>query len=158
MATVDGTTTPADIHGVVQGNGGASDRLAGGAGNDRLEGHAANNSYYGGAGNDTFIISGKFAESSGAHQGASRAFGDQFAYIADFGSAGGWSSSNNDFIALIGWGAGSTLTLNGPAGTGTNGSAVYYYTITDGVTGHQFNIEINSLNGKALGAGDYAFY
>ncbi|MEH3038225.1 MAG: hypothetical protein PGN23_17290 [Sphingomonas adhaesiva] len=158
MATVDKTPTQPDIHGVVQGNGGTTDNLAGGAGNDRLEGHAANNSYYGGAGNDTFIISGKFAESSGAHEGASRAFGDQFAFVTDFGGAGGWSASNNDFIALIGWGAGSTLTLNGPAGDGANGAKVYYYTITDGVTGNVFNMEINSLNGKELGKGDYAFY
>lgn len=158
MATVDGTTTSADIHGVVQGDGGG-DRLAGGAGNDRLEGHSATNSYYGGAGNDTFIISGKFAESAGAHQGASRAIGDQFAFVTDFGGAGGWSASNNDFIALIGWGAGSTIALNGAPGvSGNNGAKIYYYTITDGVTGHVFNMEINSLNGKALGQGDYAFY
>ncbi len=50
MATVDGVAVKPDSHGVVQGNGGDIDKMAGGSGNDTLEGHADFNQYYGGAG------------------------------------------------------------------------------------------------------------
>lgn len=158
MARVDGNNQGADSHGVVQGNGGASDRLStsGGSGKDTLEGHAAFNQYYGGEGSDTFILSAKF--SAQAHQGASTAFADQYAYIADFQGAGGYSATNNDFLAFSGFGAGTHLDLVHTGVSGTPGAALYYYTITDGVTGAVVNFEINSVNGRALGAGDYAFY
>ncbi len=156
MATVDGLSTFVDANGIVQGDGGASDKIAGGAGNDRLEGHSAFTQYYGGAGSDTFILGAKFADL--AHQGASTVFADQFAYVADFQGAGGWSATNNDFLALSGFGAGSHLDLVHTGVSGSTGATLYYYTITDGVTGHVVNFEINSTNGHALAAGDYAFY
>ncbi len=169
MSMVDGTTTGADAHGVVQGNGGASDRMSnsgdGGmstfvasssAGKDTLEGHSSFNQYYGGDGSDTFILGAKFAAT--AHQGASTTFADQFAYIADFQGAGGYSATNNDFLALSGFGSGSHIDLVHTGTSGTAGAMLYYYTITDGVSGAVVNFEINSTNGHALGAGDYAFY
>ncbi len=156
MATVDGVTVAADVHGVVQGDGGAVDKMAGGAGKDTLEGHAAFNQYFGGAGSDTFVVSAKFAGL--AHEGASLAFADQYAYMADFQGAGGYSSGDNDFIALSGFGAGSHLDLAHVGTSGTSGATLYYYTITDGVTGDVTNFVINSVNGHGLAAGDYAFY
>ena len=156
--TVDGTKTAADAHGVIQGNGGAIDKIAGAAGGDRLEGHAAFNQYYGGAGNDTFIISHQMAVRAGAHEGASTKFADEFAYITDFGGAGGWTSTNNDFVAFTGFSAGSTLTLVSDHASGKAGAHLLQYTITDAASGDVFNVLINSVNGKALGKGDYAFY
>jgi len=156
MATVDGVTVAADVHGVVQGDGGAVDKMAGGAGKDILEGHAAFNQYYGGAGSDTFVISAKFSDQ--AHQGVSLAFADQYAYVADFQGAGGWSATNNDFLAFSGFGAGSHIDLTHTGASGTSGATLYYYTITDGVSGAVVNFVINSLNGNALTASDYAFY
>lgn len=155
MATVDGVLTAPDSHGVIQGNGGEQDRLAGGSGNDRLQGHAAVNQYYGGAGNDTFIFSHKFAIESGAHQGQSLAAGDQYAYVTDFAGAG---QAGGDFITFSGkeWDA-SSLTLQQTGTSGTPGAALYYYTIAD-TDGHVFNFAVNSLSGKALGAGDFNFY
>ncbi len=158
LGLVDGKKTAADSHGVTQGNGGAIDKIAGTTGTDRLEGHAAFNQYYGGAGNDTFIISHTMAVKANAHVGASTKFSDQLAYIADFGGAGGWSATNNDFVALTGFSAGSTLTLVGDRASGTTGAHLYQYAVTDAATGDVFNILINSVNGKALGKGDYAFY
>ncbi|MEH3047602.1 hypothetical protein [Sphingomonas adhaesiva] len=156
-ATVDGQATGTDAYGIVQGDGGAVDKMSGTSGNDRLEGHAAFNQYYGGAGNDTFIISYKFAVESGAHQGASTAFGDQYAYITDFGGASTWSATGNDFVAFSGFGAGATLTLSHEGTSGTSGAKLYYYTITTAAN-EVFNVLINSVNGKALATGDYAFY
>lgn len=157
VGTVDGTKTAADTYGITQGDGGSSDRIAGTSGNDRLEGHAAFNQYYGGAGNDTFIISYSQAVAAGAHEGVSTKLADQFAFITDFQGAGGWSATNNDFVAFSGFGAGATLTLTHEGISGNTGAKIYYYAVSTAL-GETFNIEINSLSGKALGAGDYAFY
>lgn len=161
MATVDGVVTAPSAQGIIQGNGGAEDRLAGGSGNDQLQGQAAFNQYYGGAGNDTFILSAKFAELAGAHQGQSLDFTDQFAYITDFQGAG---VSGGDFIrfqgGLVGgtnvtWDA-SSLTLEHTGATSASGT-LYYYSVAD-TAGHTFNFIINSVNHNALGAGDFNFY
>lgn len=153
MATVDGVTKAPDARGVIQGDGGAVDKMAGGSGNDILKGHATFNQYFGGAGNDTFVISDKFAIQSGAHDGQSTAFGDQYAYITDFQGAG---VTGGDFIALEGFVAG-TLNLEKTGTSGTSGAFLYYYSVQD-ATGHTFNFLVNSLNGNALGAGDFNFY
>lgn len=162
MATVDGSVVAPDKQGVIQGNGGDVDKMAGGAGNDKLEGHAEYNQYYGGAGNDTFILAAKFGQTTDA---PSTVFADQASYITDFQGANGTGSTNpangtgdHDFIALTGFGEGSTLTLDHIGKSGTSGATLYYYNIFDTHTGKYYNFEINSLNGKGLGAGDYAFY
>ena len=154
---VDGQSTAVDSYGITQGDGGDKDLIAGTAGNDRLQGAAAFNQSYGGAGNDTFIISYAAAVASGAHQGVSTAFTDQFAYVADFQGAGAWSATSNDFIAFSGFGAGATLSLTQEGTSGSTGAKLFYYAVTT-AGGETFNIEINSLTGKALAAGDYAFY
>ncbi len=153
MPTVDGVTVAPDAHGVIQGDGGAVDKLTGGSGNDKLEGHAAFNQYYGGAGDDTFILSAHFAESSGAAQGQSTAFADQYAYITDFAGAG---VDGGDFLSLQGFAAGS-LTLEHVGTSGTSGATLYYYSVVDAATGHTFNFMVNSLNGNALGAHDFNY-
>lgn len=156
-ASVDGQATTADTYGIVQGDGGSVDKIAGTSGNDRLQGHAAFNQYYGGAGNDTFIISYDWAVKSGAVEGASTNFNDQFAYITDFGGAGGWAATSNDFVAFTGFGAGATLDFVSSRDSGTAGAKLVQYNVTT-ATGEVYNVLINSLNGKVLAQGDYAFY
>lgn len=153
MATVDGAVVAPDAYGIIQGNGGDSDRIAGGAGNDKLQGHAAFNQYYGGAGNDTFILMNKWAVASGAHEGQSTVFTDQFAYITDFQGAG---EVGGDFISLSGFQAG-TLQLERVGVSGTSGAMLYYYSVQN-AEGQTYNFLVNSLTGKELGAGDFNFY
>ena len=154
-----GTPVTLDPYGIAHGDGGAKDTLSGTTGGDKLQGAATFNQYYGSAGNDTFIISAKTTNL--AHEGATTTFTDQAFYITDYGGAGGWSSSNNDFIAFSGFGAGTHIDL---VKTSLNHSVnapnavLCYYTITDGVTGDVHNFMVNSTNGHVLGAGDFAFY
>jgi hypothetical protein len=109
----------------------------------------------GGAGSDTFILAAKFGQQESA---PTTAFDKQAAYIADFQSAGANSlTADHDFIAFSGFGAGSTLTLDHKGTSGTNGVVLYYYNIFDTHIGHYYDFDFNSLNGKALGAGDYSF-
>lgn len=149
-----------DANGVIHGDGGPVDRMAGGAGGDRLEGRGGFNQYYGARGDDTFILNADFI--GNAHLGASRNFEDQYAFITDFNgaqSAGG--TGEHDFIALSNFGVGSHIDLVRESKSGTinaPAAVLYYYTVTDGITGAVHNIEVNSVNGKALGAGDFAFY
>lgn len=152
-ARVDGIPTPPDARGVVQGNGGAVDRISGGSGKDALQGHAAFNQYFGGSGDDGFIISDRFAVAAGAHDGASTKYSDQFAVIFDFEGAG---MVGGDFIALTGFTPGS-LHLLGSSASSTPGANTYYYSVSDN-SGHTFNLMVNSLDGKALAAGDFSFY
>lgn len=157
---VDGVVTQSDVYGTIQGNGGAVDKMAGAAGNDTLLGHAAFNQYYGGEGSDTFIVSAAFALEG--KDGASKAYGDQFAFITDFQGAGGYSATNNDFVAFTGFGANAVLTEVGTGASGTSSVAkLYYYTIswTDSSNiSHVTNIALNSVNGEKLSSNDYAFY
>ncbi|TVV69971.1 hypothetical protein [Sphingomonas solaris] len=149
---VDGVTASPDQYGIIQGNGGAVDKLAGSSSNDMLQGHAAFNQYYGGAGDDTFKLVAKFANAEGTHQGVSTVFADQFAYITDFQGAG---VSGGDFVNFTGFDA-SSLELTKVGGTNASGT-MYYYNVTD-LQGHVFNFQVNSVNGAALGAGDFGFY
>jgi len=154
-----GTPVTLDPNGIAHGDGGASDKLSGTTGSDKLQGADTFNQYYGSAGNDTFIISAKTTNL--AHEGASKTFTDQAFYVADFGGAGGWADSNNDFIAFSGFGVGSHIDLVSSKANGSvNAPAalLLYYTITDGVTGEVHNFMLNSTNGKVLGAGDFNFY
>ena len=150
---VDGVPTAPDVHGNIQGDGGAVDKLAGTSSKDILQGNAAFNQYYGGGGEDTFKIVANSAVNAGAHDGASKAFGDQFAYISDFQGAG---QNGGDFIALVGFCA-ESLQMTGTGTSGTPGAALYYYSVSD-YHGNTFNFMVNSLDGHALCAGDFAFY
>ncbi|HZU62892.1 MAG TPA: hypothetical protein VFF98_04355 [Novosphingobium sp.] len=155
MATVNGVTVAADTWGVVVGTGNG-DHISGGSGNDTLEGTGGNDIYYGGAGNDTFIITASsLAASSGTTDNI-----NALAVIFDFQGAGTWTSTNNDFLALTGFGAGSTLTFDHYGGTQTGALDVtqQYYTVHDTTTGNNYTIYIHSLDGSQIKAGDYAFY
>lgn len=152
MATVDGVKVLPDAHGVIQGNGGLVDKMAGAAGTDRLEGHALFNQYFGDGGNDTFILANKFA--IGAHSGQSTAFENQTTYITDFHGAG-TSSGEQDFVAFQDYVPG-TLNLDHVGTSGTPGAVLYFYTVDD-VAGNTHNLIINSINGNALAQGDFAF-
>lgn len=153
MATVDGVTVAPNSHGVIQGDGGTKDKISGGAGNDYMQGQAAFNQYNGGAGGDTFIINAKFADQSGAFQGSSTAFANQFAYITDFQGAG---VAGGDQIAFDGFDA-LSLSLIKTTTSGTAGAVVYVYSVTS-ETGNVYNFTINSLNGDALTSADFNFY
>lgn len=153
MSTVDGVTVAPNAYGVIQGDGGAKDKISGGAGNDYMQGHAAFNQYYGGADGDTFIINAKFADQAGAFQGTSTVFANQFAYITDFQGAG---VAGGDQLAFDGFDA-SSLTLIKTSASGTPGATVYVYSVTS-ESGHVYNFTINSLNGEALTATDFNFY
>lgn len=80
--------------------------------------------------------------------------------IFDFSGAGGWAASNNDFIALVGFGAGSTITFAhyGNNADTTVNNHYQYYTVHDTTSGMDATIFVNSVNGVKLTAGDFAFY
>ncbi len=130
------------------GNG----KVSGKAGNDKIViPHAEGTAYaYGGAGNDTFMFKASSFQASDAQD-------DIAVKIHDFGGAGGWSATNNDFLHFSGFGAGSSLTLDRQGAVEGNGT-LYYYTLHDTATNLDYHIVIKSLNGKALGQGDYNFY
>jgi hypothetical protein len=129
--------------------------VSGTGANDKLQsGHADGSAYkdyqqfYGGEGSDTFILRAK-------DFGGEQKYGVD-KYITDFQGAGGWFASNNDFLALTGFGSGSTLTYE-KSGAIDSGS-LDYYTIHDTATNANYTLMIHSLNGEKLKAGDYAFY
>ena len=153
MAMVDGVVTAPDQYGIVQGNGGAVDKIAGDSGQDMLQGQAKFNQYYGGGGDDTFKLVAKFANENGTHVGVSKAFTDQFAYITDFQGAG---VAGGDFVNFTGF-DGSTLNLTHTGATSASGATLYYYSVAD-TDGNVFNFIVNSLSGAALGQGDFGFY
>ncbi len=154
-ATVNGVPTPPDAYGVTQGTA-ASDKMAGTGGNDKLQGNGGGDVYFGGAGNDTFII--KASALIGGPTSTSNINATDV--IFDFGGAGGWAASNNDFIALVGFGAGSTITFAnyGHNADTTVNMQLQYYTVHDTTTGMDATIFVKSVNGMKLVAGDFAFY
>jgi len=137
--------------------GGAGDNhMVGGAGADVLVAGSGSNemigdntqsvqAVVGGAGNDAFVISLKSLEAGGSD------------VIYDFGGAGGWSATNNDFIAFTGFSAGSGVT-NIVDSTKVAGLA--YYTLHDAASGQDFTVAIESTDGNHLAksTGDFNFY
>ncbi len=154
-ATVNSVPTAPDAYGITQGTSG-SDKIAGTGGNDKLQGNGGGDVYYGGAGNDTFII--KAADLILGPASVSNIHATDV--IFDFGGAGGWAGSNNDFIALVGFGAGSTATFShyGNNADTTVNTKFQFYTVHDTTTNTDSTIFVNSLNGMKLVAGDFAFY
>jgi len=150
---VDGAPANEDSYGIIQGDGGAVDKIAGNNENNILQGHAKFNQYYGGGGDDTFKLVSKYALENGTHIGESTVFDDQFAYIVDFQGAG---VAGGDFIVFDGFDA-TTLTLNHTGATDAKGHTLYYYSVDDEL-GNTYNFIINSLSGSELGQGDYNFY
>jgi len=159
MGTVNGNATPSTANGVTIGTGNG-DHIAGTSGNDSLYGTGGNDLYYGGAGNDSFVISqSALAQSSSTTNGIAAQ-----AVIYDFGGAGGWSSSNNDFVAFTGFGTiaqGSALQFD-HYGYLADGKTVdqtqQFYSIHDGLNGQNYEIFIHSVDGHKLVLGDYNFY
>ncbi|UFN50975.1 hypothetical protein LPC08_10345 [Roseomonas sp. OT10] len=132
-----------------------SDKVTGTSGKDILQSgnsdgsaNTAQQQFFGGEGSDTFILRMKDFVTDGDFYNK---------YVSDFQGAGGWSATNNDFVAFTGFGSGATLELVGEAGVpeGYVGSLLKYTVHTS--TG-DYNLLIHSVDGKALGAGDYAFY
>lgn len=127
--------------------------------NDKLQSGYANGAAYkdyqqfhGGDGSDTFILRAKDFGGETAYGGISK-------YITDFQGAGGYSPTNNDFLALNGFGSGSTLTYETSRAPASGGpDSIDVYKIHSASTGQDYEILVHSLNGKHLAASDFAFY
>ncbi len=119
------------------------DTINGTSGNDKIDAGAGNDHLYGGLGNDTFKV-----KLTDLQAGA-------YTTIYDFGGAGGYNASNNDFLALVGFSAGSTLSVQKDS---TVNPGLTYYTIHDAATNADYTIAIKSLNGTHVSTGDYNFY
>lgn len=125
--------------------------LSGGIGNDLLQAGTGKNFMLGGvspniaalSGKDTFVVSLK-ALQAGAE-----------VTIYDFGGAGGYNALDNDFLALTGFSAGSSITS---VVDSTAAPDLAYYTIHDAASAADYLIAIRSTNGNHLGAGDFNFY
>lgn len=136
-----GTSAPDTLNG-----GSGTDHIDGGAGNDYINGHAGDNHLYGGAGNDTFVISLKDLEAGATN------------YIQDFAGAGGYNAGANDFLALTGFSAGSTMTATTIHAPDAHGYVLITYTLHDAATNADYTFLLNSLSTKVLGAGDFQWY
>lgn len=121
--------------------GAGTDNLNGGKGNDILQGGKGNDYMYGGGGNDTFLWLGSELDGSTDK-------------IFDFGGAG---EASGDRLTFQGMGQGSSLSLLGQT-NGVDGHVIYKYDLFDTATGKHNVISIESVNGKALTDGDFAFY
>ena len=154
-STVNGVPTAPTPQGIIQsfGNG---DKLSGDGHNNILQGNGGNNTFYGSAGNDTFIITAdSLASSSIGTDG-----GPTQGVIFDFQGAGAWSSTSNDFLALTGFGAGSTLTFLHYGGNADGSQNIHeqFYIVHSTAADANYILFINSVNGAQLAAGDYNFY
>ncbi len=150
VGMVNGVKTPPDIRGVTQGTDG-QDFISGTGGHDILQGNGGGDVYYGGGGNDAFVV-----KASDLINGPTSVNNIQATDVFyDFGGAGGWSSSNNDFIAFEHFGKGSTLNFLHYGGSDVH---LQYYAIHDTATNTDSTIFIHSLNGAKLVLGDYNFY
>jgi hypothetical protein len=150
---VNGSPAPPNAQGVVAAHT-AGAHVYGGDDGGRLSSTAGNPTFQGGAGQDSFIIqAGALAQSSGLTNGI-----DADAVIFGFANAGGWAASNNDFVALTGFGAGSTMTFAhyGHVG-GADDHTLQFYTVHDAASGADYALFIRSLDGQLLAAGDFNF-
>jgi Ca2+-binding RTX toxin-like protein len=135
-----------------------SDHIGGTGGNDALAGGGGVDYMYGGAGNDAFVI--KLSDFDPALNSAAGGPGAKTQdFIYDFNGAGSWNGTNNDFLYLQGFGAGSTISFQGygQAG-GVVDTHAQYYTIHSTLTGLDYTIAVGSTNGQQLVLGDYNFY
>jgi hypothetical protein len=145
----------ADSKGVTAADGSHFATVSGTSGGDALGSNVGNTVFFGGAGNDAFIIKASAIESSSTAATTNGYHAQDVIY--DFGGAGGWSATDNDFLSLRGFGAGSTLTLASSHAL-DDGSAAQYYTIHNATSGVDSTLFIHSMNGKTLQLGDYNFY
>lgn len=130
--------------------GGGTDYIAGGDGKDIINGGSGHNFLMGGGGSDAFIFNKKDMLNTTQDSAVQ-------SVIYDFQGAGGWNPGDNDFIAFVGFGAGSYLEL---ASDSTVGTGLSYYNIVDGVTGDEFLIAVHNANESFthLIKGDFNFY
>lgn len=77
------------------------------------------------------------------------------ASIKSFGGASGWSSNNNDFVSLTGWSKGSSFTWDHDD---ANDAHVGFYRIHDASLNKDVMIQITTVTGQHVSAGDFNFY
>ena len=75
--------------------------------------------------------------------------------INAFGGAGQWQATDNDWVSLLGFSKGSTLSWNHDSATDSKDG---FYTLHDAATNHDFSVEIYSTDGKHAALGDFNFY
>jgi Ca2+-binding RTX toxin-like protein len=128
-------------------NGGAgADTVSGGGGNDAIRGGAGLDLMIGGAGNDGFVIyAGDLTNKSGH---------GLMDTIADFHGAGGWTSGENDFISLFGYGPGAKLTFDHNV---LGDSSTQVYQIDDNGVKTYFMVHMED-GAKHLATGDFKFF
>jgi len=149
-AKVNGESTTPDQYGQINGTDGA-DKISGTSDRDVLSGYGGTDKLYGNAGKDAFVIRLSDFDAATKIQDV----------IYDFGGAGGYSSTNNDFISLLHFGAGSTFSFaKYGAVNGVEDTNIQYYTINSTETGLDYTILVHSINGKLLSQskGDLNFY
>jgi len=135
--------------------------LHGTSGSDMLYSTGGGETYFGGAGNDSFVISLASLQAAATD---GKTYNDTIkadAAILDFGGAGGWSATNNDFLALTGFSSGSTFTFaKYGVHNGSTDLTAQFYTIHDAATNHDYTIYIHSTDSKQLAkaTGDVNFY
>ncbi|MCK8786434.1 hypothetical protein M0638_18830 [Roseomonas sp. NAR14] len=120
--------------------------------------------FYGGGGNDTFKLRFKdFGSSADNGMGTSK-------YVADFHGAGGYSvPGENDFIVFVGFSAGTHLSEARDVTSAGNAAQAGYgrllqYTFLDAeghalhaADGSALKLNVHSMDGAGLAAGDYLF-
>lgn len=132
--------------------GAGSDRIDAGAGNDLIRGGAGADFMLGGAGNDTFLF---------APADMTMVRGAPVDTIYDFHGAGGYSATENDFIAFTGFSAAATVVFDGAS---TVASGLEYYHVQDAGQSYYFAVHfVDPVRAPAPGAGtlakgDFQFY
>lgn len=143
---------------IITGTAG-SDKLSAPVGGGGLSGGKGVDYYYGSASKDAFSIRlSDFDPTLNENSGLVAKAQD---FIYNFGGAGIYDPTNNDFLHLQGFGAGSTLTFHsyGYNSSAPNGDIhAQFYTIHSTNTGLDYIIAIGSTNGNKLILGDYNFY
>ncbi len=131
--------------------GSGTNHMSGGLGNDTLQAGSGVNFMLGdtspsnpaAGGKDTFIVSLNALKAGAA------------VTVFDFGGAGGYAASDNDFMAFTGFSAGSWISSVTDSKVDSH---LAYYTLHDNLSGLEFTVAIRSTNGHHLGAGDFNFY
>jgi hypothetical protein len=152
-STINGVPTVPNAQGVTVAHT-AGAHVSSGENGGKLSSTSGNPTFQGGAGQDGFIIqAGALAQSSGLTNGVAAD-----AVIYGFANAGHWTASNNDFVALTGFGAGSKMTFAHYGHVnGADDHTLQFYTVHDTATIHDYTLFVRSLDGQLLAAGDFNF-
>jgi VCBS repeat-containing protein len=128
---------------ILNGDGG-NDTISGGGGDDLITGGTGADQMYGASGNDSFVWLRSDVLNTAVGTTDT---------VYDFAGAGDGRASG-DFLVFRGFSPGSSFTFDAVASFNAN---LFYYVLTDALTGASQFIAVQSLNGQQLIAGDYLF-